>query len=71
MKSYIVLLRHDETKEIKSTLCKDNDEVATLLTHLDTDIYSIEKIEVVSEFNSDLKYFCLKPKNLETGQKEE
>ena len=71
MKSYIVLLKNQATNEIKSTLCKDNDEVATLLVHLDTDVYSIEKIEVVSEFNQDLKYFCLKPKNLETGKKEE
>ena len=66
MKSYLVLLRDNEDK-ISSTICKTNDEVAQLLLHLDSEKYSIEKIEVVNEFNLDIKDFCKQDKQLETG----
>lgn len=67
MKSYLVLLR-DVDDKIGSTICKNNDEVAQLLLHLDTEKYSVEKIEVVNEFNHDIKGFCKQDSNLETGK---
>ena len=67
---YLVILRNT-LNETQSTICKSNDEVATLISNLDVLNYSIEKIEIVSEFVDDIKSFCAKPLNLETGLKEE
>lgn len=67
---YLVVLRNT-LNEVQSTICKNNDEVATLISNLDCDNYSIEKIEIVSEFIEDIKTFCVKNQNLETGLKEE
>ena len=70
MKSYLVVLRNLATNELVSTLCKDNDEVAQLLVHLDTIKFSVEKIEAISTFVSSINEFCVKNNNLETGEKE-
>jgi len=71
MKSYLVLLSNVATKELVSTVCKNNDEVATLIAHLDTSKYSVEKIEAITGFIQDMDHFCIKNDNLETGKKEE
>ena len=69
MKSYLVLIRDLVTNECTSTICKNNDEVATLISHLNTDQFSVERIEAISNFVSSISEFCVKNNNLETGEK--
>ena len=67
MNSYLVLLRNVATKELLSTVCKHNDDVGTLIINLDTNKYSVEKIEAITSFVQDMDHFCIKNDNLETG----
>jgi len=68
MKSYVVILRDTVDGVLSSTVCMNNDEVATLLVSLDTDRYAVEKVEVVSKFNPKFKEFCKTEPTLEMGK---
>ena len=67
MKGYLVVLKDLLDKQIESTFCETNGDVANLITHLDVKRYSIEKVEVVDRFYKDYKDFCKTDKNLEIG----
>jgi hypothetical protein len=67
MNSYLVLLKNNENNDIISTVCKTNDEVATLMSHLDTNKYCIEKIVAVTNLIQEIDHFCIQNQNLETG----
>ena len=69
--SYLVIIRANKSMSTYSVVCKDNNELATLMANLDTDNWTLSKIELVNEFAEDIKSFCTKPDNLETGDKKE
>ncbi len=67
MKQYIVVIQNSITKEFISTICKDNDELATLISHLNTNQYNIDSIKGVENVIESIDHFCVKETNLETG----
>ena len=67
MKKYVVLIQNLATQELTSTICEDNNELATLINHLDTSKYSIDSIQGIRNVINELDHFCIKNDNLETG----
>lgn len=47
--------------------CKDKDEVATLLTHIDDEKYKVASVNAIDHVHADIKLFC-KKLNLEHGE---
>ena len=70
MASYIVIVKNLITNTNKSIVCKNNSEVADLMDNLDISKYSVTRIEAIDEMVEKISDFCAKPKNLETGEKE-
>jgi len=53
-----------------TTICKTNEELATLLLHLKKDTI-VERVDVLLNFYSDYKEICKKPDKMELGKQED
>ena len=71
MKKYVVLIQNLATQELISTICKDNDELATLIKNLDTNKYVVDSVQAIRNVIDEIDHFCVKDENLETGVKKE
>lgn len=67
MINYYVLVEDVTSKERSTTCCDSNNDLATFLTHLDTDKYKIISISGVDREIAPQDTFLRKNINLETG----
>jgi len=61
-----MLVESLDNKEV-FVICHTKDDLATLITHLDTDKYNITRIKAIGEHKSDIAEVCKKEKKLEIG----
>jgi hypothetical protein len=67
-KNYIVTVKDYTDGLSHKTLCKNEEELGILLSHINKELYEIVKVSVVGDFE-EYKTFCKTEKDLETGGK--
>ena len=67
MNQYVVVVQDVVTKELNSIVCKDSNDLATLISNLNTTRYTIDSVKKIANVITELDHFCIKNDNLETG----
>jgi hypothetical protein len=67
VQNYLIAMMDKIDSKYHVVMCKDKDEMAYLLLHLDEEKYIVSSITVTDDIKTEFKEFCVKEINLEKG----